>query len=257
MSDIFEAELQPYWSRLQKIRGIDGVVAEDRLKREMRYVWDTGRNSRIDPASEAKVIGCVRAIAKTIAAASELVNGLEQLGSVSKNDFDVLFKKLPNLSDHEQFTIDELIFNTRLHIDYLDLARRLLALSVGRPPGSCDEIKPKHKALTNDLLKTVHSAMVSWKSMTGLEVNFAKGVDGKLRPQNEDAYFVFLCLGLVAGLKDPSTANTAVNRMREINTEFEREISSGTDDNSMYRALKQNLNDYEAMKRRKIYDLEP
>ena len=38
MSDIFEAELQPYWSRLQKIRGIDGVVAEDRLKREMRYV---------------------------------------------------------------------------------------------------------------------------------------------------------------------------------------------------------------------------
>jgi hypothetical protein len=256
MSGNFEASLEHCWDELRAIRGIFGKVLDDRLKREMRYVWETGRNSRSDPAQEAKAVASIEAINKTIVASFNLVTALEQLPPVSRNDFDVLFENVPGLSVYLQFNIDDLISNTNLHVGRLNIARRLLALSAGLPPGSVGEVKSKHKTVTNDLLKTVHSAMVSWKAMTGKEVGFPKGQDGNKRPQQEDAYFVFLCLRMVAGLKEPKTAISAIRRLRNINNEFEGAADKEGGVQANLRAVQQNLAQYEAQMRRKFYDLD-
>jgi hypothetical protein len=256
MSQNFEASLEPYWGELRNIRDISGKVSVERLKREMRYVWETGRNSRSDLVQEAKVVASIEAINKTIVASYNLVTALEQLAPVSRNDFDVLFENVPGLSEYLQFNIDGLISNTNLHVGYLNVARRLLALSAGLPPGSVGAVKSKHKTVTNDLMKTVHSAMVSWKAMTGKDVGFPKGLDGKKRPQQEDAYFVFLCLQMVAGLKEPKTAISAIRRLRNINSEFESAADEEGGEQGNLRALQQNLAQYEAQMRRKFYDLD-
>ena len=103
----------------------------------------------------------------------------------------------------------------------------------------------------------VNQAMRSWQLITGKDVKYAKGVDLEGdRPQEDDAYFVFLCLRMTVGDLKPGTAIAAINRARKWRKEFAAYLEGNSARAKRLAEIRAFFDARDIEMRRKLYGLE-
>jgi len=266
----FEESLGPLWQDFQKVPQLKHLSSE-RLRRELYFIWEVGGNSLRQRSRPERLRKCILAGEGASVALEAFRESLVKLvHNYSVQDFYSAYRAHPLYGQ----AFDDIISLPKLASDIWDIradieiAVEIFSAMPGLRRSPRGELALARQGTTDPIAQIVHIAGKSWKLLTGKEIQFAKGIErppgasgrgakgSKLRPFQDDVNFAYLCIRLVAGLDDPSTAITAVNRARKARTSYEAALSTGTESAKASKARVEFLARHDDEMRRTIYGLD-
>jgi hypothetical protein len=204
-----EVRFPHHWAAICKLKPLADGIPKERLSKLLDFLVERGED--IQPRAEAKhqVIDSIIAAGQASKALSELSETLEVLGDGQRTEYDSLLAQFSDDQDGDLLlAIEDLIKKSSSLAADIDVLRLVLGLSVGSGVRPSDAVKPKSDTQRRHLGPIALPIILAWEVITGKDVRFSKdytkdGIFGR-RPRGDDAYFVYLCLNMITGIRDPA-----------------------------------------------------
>jgi hypothetical protein len=231
MDTLTDAEISNCWNELRKLKPLANIP-EERLRKEIAVIFLSGRAGLDTKREQGLLIAYLTDIKLSVEGLNRIIGGFDALGETTRTALGTMIIKFRDVQGRigSGLTMVKMIERARELARDLDVTCEFIGCINGISVSKSGKLKGPHKSATRDMRGITLSAMRAWRVMTGRDVATAKGLEwetppSKLksrrptkriakRPQNDDAYFVFLCLKLATGLNSPSKAITAINAVK-------------------------------------------
>lgn len=266
----FKASLGVVWDGIRALPQLK-AISDERLEKELFFVWQVGGNYLQRPARPERLRRCVASGQEAVVALDAFLENLRKLlHNYDVRDFDTTYDIHPLYGA----ALGPKLELPKLASDIMDVMPDIgIAIDVFAQMSGIRMVDGKamlkRKFLTSPLVNIVHIVMKSWLGLTGEEFVFAKGIEsrtpsekptivpgGKHRPLQDDAYFACLCIQLVTGQYDPSMTITAINRARTDLKCYRDALAEGDPDAIADSGRIDTLNKRDDEMRRTLYQLE-
>ena len=218
-----------HWDEIRRIRALSTTPAEE-LAQRVHNVVELGSSLRDRPAYQDAVWDSVLSAETALHAMIDLCEKLDKLPAASLLDFQNVVSetlgqdgKLTELLSHQ--AVRGRLFDATNDIQF---ARLILGRTMNLDIQPFAETRQKRRVQAEFLDPITVSAMSLWKELTGKAVVSVKGLSAEgpfgVRPDKDDAFFVYLCLNMIADV-DASKAITAIRRVQK---------AEGTQTNTAY-----------------------
>jgi hypothetical protein len=267
----FDEALEPLFLDFCQIPQLKGKVVPERIRKELHFIWEVGGNYLRQPSRPERLQRCVATGENASEALQALLQNITKLvHNYSLQDFYTAYSAHPLYGQ----ALDDVLSLPKLASDISDLradigiAVEIFSTMPGLRWSKSGELTFARKGTTDPLAQIVHIASKSWRLLTKKEIQFAKGVEmtgvaagtgangKKRRPLQDDVNFAHLCIRLVTGIDNPSTAITTVNRARKARATYAAAALNDSDSAKASQIRVEFLDRHDDEMRRTIYGLE-